>query len=204
MTALPFSAALIVGVGPGIGASVGRALAGAGLKVCLAARDAEKLAPLATEIGGKAYAVDATDPASVERLFAQVDAELGTPDVVVYNASGRVRGRIADLDPEAVRRAIDVSAFGGFLAVRQAAIRMVPRGHGAILLTGATASVKGFPCHPASPWASSPCVAWRRARPANWDHRASTWPTSSSTAACAAPRARIHRIAPTAPWTPTA
>jgi NAD(P)-dependent dehydrogenase (short-subunit alcohol dehydrogenase family) len=145
MSALPFSTALILGVGPGIGASVGRALAGAGLKVGLAARNAEKLAPLAAEIGGKAYAVDATDPASVERLFAQADAELGTPDVVVYNASGRVRGRIADLDPEAVRRAIDISAFGGFLAVRQAAIRMVPRGHGAILLTGATASVKGFP-----------------------------------------------------------
>jgi NAD(P)-dependent dehydrogenase (short-subunit alcohol dehydrogenase family) len=64
--------------------------------------------------------------------------------VVVYNASGRVRGAITDLDPEEVRRAIEVSAYGGFLVVQQAAKRLLPLGKGAILLTGATASVKGF------------------------------------------------------------
>jgi len=145
MTALPYRTALIVGAGPGISASVGRALAVAGLKVGLAARNVEKLAPLAAEIRAKTFALDAADPAAVARLFAQADADLGAPDVVVYNASGRVRGRIAELKPEAVRRAIDVSAFGGFLVTQQAAIRMVPNRHGAILLTGATASVKGFP-----------------------------------------------------------
>jgi NAD(P)-dependent dehydrogenase (short-subunit alcohol dehydrogenase family) len=145
MTDIPYSTALIVGAGPGISASVGRALANAGLKVGLAARNAEKLAPLAAEIDAKTFSVDAADPAAVASLFEQADAELGPPDVVVYNAGARVRGRIAELDPEAVRRAIEVSAFGGFLVTQQAAIRMIPNNHGAILLTGATASIKGFP-----------------------------------------------------------
>jgi NAD(P)-dependent dehydrogenase (short-subunit alcohol dehydrogenase family) len=90
------------------------------------------------------FAVDATDPASVAELFAAVEARIGVPEVVVYNASGRARGAIANLDPEDVRAAIEVSAFGGFLVVQQAAKHLLPLGKGAILLTGATASVKGF------------------------------------------------------------
>jgi len=144
MTDIKYRTALIVGAGSGISASVARALAGAGLKIGLAARDAEKLAPLAREIGAKAYSVDATSPSAVAHLFEQADADLGEPDVVVYNASGRVRGPLTELDPDAVRRAIEVSAFGGFLVTQQAAIRMAPKHHGAILLTGASASVKGF------------------------------------------------------------
>ena len=144
MTKIAYKTALIVGAGPGISASVARALAGAGLKIGLAARNAEKLRPLAEEIGAKAYSVDATSPAAVAGLFKQADADLGEPDVVVYNASGRVRGALTELDPDAVRRAIEVSAFGGFLATQQAAIRMAPKRHGAILFTGASASVKGF------------------------------------------------------------
>ncbi len=79
------------------------------------------------------------------RLFQEVEAEIGEPEVVLYNASGRLRGPIVELAPNGVREALQVSAFGGFLVVQQAARRMLPRGHGAILLTGATASVKGFP-----------------------------------------------------------
>jgi NAD(P)-dependent dehydrogenase (short-subunit alcohol dehydrogenase family) len=145
MSDIPYRTALIVGAGPGISASVARALAGAGLKIGLAARNAEKLKPLADAVGAKTYSVDATSPAAVARLFEQADADLGQPDVVIYNASGRVRGPLTELDPEAVRRAIEVSAFGGFLVTQQAAIRMAPKRHGAILLTGASASVKGFP-----------------------------------------------------------
>jgi NAD(P)-dependent dehydrogenase (short-subunit alcohol dehydrogenase family) len=145
MTDIPHRTALIVGAGPGVSASLARALTAAGLKVGLAARDVEKLAPLAAETGALTFAADAADPASVARLFAQADERLGEPDVVIYNPSARVRGRIAEIDPEQVRRAIEVSAFGGFLVTQQAAIRMTPRGKGAILLTGATASVKGFP-----------------------------------------------------------
>ncbi|MDQ0475293.1 SDR family NAD(P)-dependent oxidoreductase [Labrys wisconsinensis] len=144
MSGIPYTTALIVGAGPGISAAVARALAGAGVKVALAARNVAKLDALAAEIGGKTFAADAAAPDSVARLFADVDASLGPPDLVLYNASARVRGAIVDLDPLEVRGAIEVSAFGGFLAVQQAARRMLPNRHGAILLTGATASVKGF------------------------------------------------------------
>nr|WP_321986436.1 SDR family NAD(P)-dependent oxidoreductase [uncultured Lichenicoccus sp.] len=145
MSTLPYRTALIVGAGPGISASVARQLAAAGLKVGLASRSIDKLAPLAAELDAARYAVDAGDPAAVANLFERVDAELGAPDLVLYNASGRVRGPIAELDPEAVRQAIEVSAFGGFLVVQQAVRRMLPARHGAILLTGASASVKGYP-----------------------------------------------------------
>jgi NAD(P)-dependent dehydrogenase (short-subunit alcohol dehydrogenase family) len=108
-------------------------------------RDAGKLEALAAEIDGPAFAADAADPASVAKLFDAAEARLGPVDVVVYNAAARARGPLAELDPAEVERAIAVSAFGGFLAVQQAARRMAPRGAGAILLTGAAASVKGFP-----------------------------------------------------------
>jgi NAD(P)-dependent dehydrogenase (short-subunit alcohol dehydrogenase family) len=145
MTDIPYGSALIVGAGPGISASLARALGKAGLKVALAARNTDKLADLAADTGAGLFAADASDPAAVARLFEQVDAAIGPPEVVVFNASARVRGGIRDLDPEAVRRAVEVSAFAGFLVAQQAAIRMVPRGKGAILLTGASASVKGYP-----------------------------------------------------------
>ena len=144
MPDLPYSTALIVGAGPGISASVARSLRSAGLTVGLAARNVEKLAPLAAEIGAATFAADAAAPDAVARLFDEADAKLGVPDLVIYNPSARVRGRIVDIDAEAVRRAIDISAFGGFLVVQQAARRMEPKQHGAILLTGATASTKGF------------------------------------------------------------
>ncbi len=138
--------ALIVGAGAGLSASLARLLAAEGLKIGLAARDSEKLAELAAETGAAVAAADASDPAQVARLFETMDAALGgPPDVVVYNASGRMRGPITELDPEAVRRAVEVSAFGGFLVGREAARRMVPKGAGAILFTGASASVKGYP-----------------------------------------------------------
>jgi NAD(P)-dependent dehydrogenase (short-subunit alcohol dehydrogenase family) len=144
MADIPYSTALIVGAGPGISASVARALSAAGLKVGLAARDADKLTPLAAEIGAATFAADAADPDAVARLFDEAEAKIGTPDLVIYNSSARVRGRIVDIDALEVRRAIEISAFGGFLVTQQAARRMVPKQHGAILLTGATASTKGF------------------------------------------------------------
>jgi NAD(P)-dependent dehydrogenase (short-subunit alcohol dehydrogenase family) len=145
MTAIPYQTALIVGAGSGISASVARGLAAAGLKVGLAARNIDKLGPLASETGAERFAVDASDPAAVARLFEVMDSRLGTPDVVLYNASARAHGPIAEIDPEAVRKAIEISAFGGFLVIQQAARRMIPQGHGALLLTGASASVKGYP-----------------------------------------------------------
>ncbi|OCJ17595.1 oxidoreductase [Rhizobium sp. AC44/96] len=144
MTDFPYSTALIVGAGSGVSASLARLLAARGVKVALAARNVDKLAALAAETGAKTFATDAAQPASVAALFEQVTEEIGEPDVVVYNASGRVRGPLTELDPKEVEQALAVGAFGGFLVSQQAAKRMVPRGRGAILFTGATASIKGF------------------------------------------------------------
>lgn len=144
MTEIPYRTALIIGTGPGISASLTRQLSKLGLKVGVAARNTAKLADLVAETGARSFAVGAADPAAMTRLFDEADAKLGVPDLVVYNASGRLRGPLVELDPLAVKQAIEVSAFGAFLAVQQAAKRMLPKGHGAILLTGATAGVKGF------------------------------------------------------------
>jgi NAD(P)-dependent dehydrogenase (short-subunit alcohol dehydrogenase family) len=144
MSQFPYRAALIVGVGSGISASLARALASLGVRVGLAARNVEKLAPLIAETGASAFAADATDAKAVENLFERATAAIGEPDVVVYNASLRAQGPLAELDAAAVQKAIAVSAFGGFLVAQQAAKRMIPNARGAILLTGATASLKGF------------------------------------------------------------
>lgn len=132
--------ALIVGAGAGLSAAFARALAGAGWQVALAARRPDKLAALAAELGAAVHACDATEPAEVAALFAAV----GTLDLVHYNPSFRVRGPITTLDPEAVRRSLAVTAFGGFLVAQAAARQFLPRNAGAIVLTGASASVKGF------------------------------------------------------------
>jgi len=145
MTDIPYRNALVVGAGVGISAAFARAVASAGLKVGLAARNVEKLAPLAAEIGAETFAVDASDPEAVARLFTAADEQLGEPEIVLFNASARAHGPVAEIEPEAVRRAIEISAFGGYLTVREAARRMIPKGYGAILLTGASASVKGYP-----------------------------------------------------------
>ena len=143
-TALDLRTAFIVGAGPGLSASLARLLRREGLQVALGARNVGKLEGLAAETGALAVAADAADQRSVSAAFRLVEERLGAPDVVIYNASGRVRGPIAELDPGAVRAALEVTAFGGFLVAREAVSRMLPRGAGAILFTGASASVKGY------------------------------------------------------------
>lgn len=137
--------ALIVGAGAGLSASLARRFAAEDIQVAIAARNTDKLAGLVEETGAKAYGCDASDPASVAGLFTAVTSDLGEPDIVVYNASNRVRGPVTELDPDAVLTAIKISCFGGFLVAQQAAKQMVPRGDGAIFLTGASAGVKGYP-----------------------------------------------------------
>ena len=136
--------ALIVGVGAGLSASLARLFARHGIRVALAARSIEKLGVLCTETGARAFACDATKVDEVERLFGLVEREIGTPDVVVYNPSARARGPFLDLVPAEVANSIAVSAFGGFLVAQEAVKRMLPNKHGAILFTGASASVKGY------------------------------------------------------------
>jgi NAD(P)-dependent dehydrogenase (short-subunit alcohol dehydrogenase family) len=135
---------LIVGAGSGLSASLARLFSKNGMKVALAARSTEKLSALAAATGAAIFACDATRRTDVEKLFAELEGKLGAPDVVVYNASFRTRGPFVDLDPTDVEKAIAVSAFGGFLVAQQAARRMLPKEQGAILFTGASASVKGY------------------------------------------------------------
>jgi NAD(P)-dependent dehydrogenase (short-subunit alcohol dehydrogenase family) len=140
----PFSSALIVGAGSGLSASLARLLKRYGMEVALAARNPAKLKPLQDETGAAAFACDATDRRQVQTLFEEASAKNGEPDVVVYNAGGHLRGPLIDLDPAGVERLLSV-AFGGFLVAQEAARRMLPKGRGAILFTGASASVKGYP-----------------------------------------------------------
>jgi NAD(P)-dependent dehydrogenase (short-subunit alcohol dehydrogenase family) len=136
--------ALIVGAGSGLSAALARLFAREKMRVALAARRTDKLAPLIAETGARAFRCDASKRAEVEALFATLDAELGTPDIVVYNPSARARGAITELDPAEVEKTLIVSCFGGFLVAQAAAKRMLQRGSGTILFTGASASVKGY------------------------------------------------------------
>jgi NAD(P)-dependent dehydrogenase (short-subunit alcohol dehydrogenase family) len=136
--------ALIVGAGSGLSASLARLFSREGMRVAIAARNTANLASLSAETGAQSFACDAVDPDQVARLFDDVESRLGMPDVVVYNASGRLRGSLIELVPAEVEHALRVSAFGGFLVAQQAVRRMLPKRSGAILFTGASASVKGY------------------------------------------------------------
>lgn len=137
--------ALIVGAGSGISASFARCLQREGYTVALAARTPEHVKDFAAKINATTHTCDATQPEQVAKLFADLDKTDIELDVVLYNASARAHGPITELDPAAVASSLAISAYGGFLVGQQAAKRMVPRGKGAILFTGASASVKGYP-----------------------------------------------------------
>jgi NAD(P)-dependent dehydrogenase (short-subunit alcohol dehydrogenase family) len=141
---MDYRRALIVGAGEGLSASLARRFAREGMQVALASRSPARLAALCAETGAHAFACDASDAAQVRKLFLSLD-ETGEPDVVVYNPSYRVRGPVAELEPADVEKALAVCAFGAFLVAQQAARRMLTKKHGAILLTGASAGIKGYP-----------------------------------------------------------
>ena len=136
--------ALIVGAGAGLSASLARRLRHDGAEVALAARNVEKLGGLVREIGARAYRCDASRREDVTALFEALDREKGALDLVIYNPSQRTRGPFIELDPVAVERTLMVTAYGGFLVGQAAARRMLQQGHGSILFTGASASVKGY------------------------------------------------------------
>ena len=135
--------ALIVGVGPGLGAALARRFAQGGLAVAVAARRVDALSELAREIGGRAYACDATEEDSVSQLFAAVERDLGRPTVVVYNAGAFSPGSVLEIDAAEFERCWRALCLGGFLVGQRAARGMVEAGRGTILLTGATASLRG-------------------------------------------------------------
>ena len=129
--------ALIVGAGSGLSGALARLCAAQGMRVALAARNTDKLKAFK---GASLHACDASDPSQVRKLFESVE----TPDMVVYNASYRVRGPLTSLQPEEVHRTLMVTAYGGFLVAQAAAKRMLERGRGSLFFTGASASVKGY------------------------------------------------------------
>ncbi|MGH6854764.1 MAG: SDR family NAD(P)-dependent oxidoreductase [Aestuariivirga sp.] len=140
-----YSKALIVGSGSGLSASLARLLSREGFSVALAARNTEKLSGICRETGSRAFSCDASEPDQVRSLFAEVERAMGAPDVVIYNASARSRGPLISLDPADVEKALRVSAYGGFLVAQQAVQRMIQQSFGAVIFTGASASVKGYP-----------------------------------------------------------
>jgi NAD(P)-dependent dehydrogenase (short-subunit alcohol dehydrogenase family) len=144
MEPVRYERALIVGAGQGLSASLARLFSREGMRVALASRNPDSLAALSVETGARTFFCDVVDAAAVRQLFSDVDKALGEPDVVVYNPSARARGPIAGLDPAEVERALAVCAFGGFLVAQQAARRMLAKKRGAILFTGASASIKGY------------------------------------------------------------
>ena len=139
-----FTTALIVGAGHGLSASLARLFSREGMRVAVAARNVEKLAALREQTGACAFACEAVEPDQVARLFEDVERQIGNPEVVVYNASARARGPLVDLVPADVESALAVGAFGGFLVAQQAARRMLPKGAGAILLTGRVGEREGL------------------------------------------------------------
>jgi NAD(P)-dependent dehydrogenase (short-subunit alcohol dehydrogenase family) len=139
-----YKTVLIVGSGHGLSASLARLLTQSQLSVALAARSPEKLRGLCAETGASAFACDAQDQVQVGRLFEAVEEKFGPPEVIIYNASARTRGPLTTLDPDEVRRTLLVSAFGAFLVAQRAVPAMLGKGSGAILFTGASASVKGY------------------------------------------------------------
>ena len=138
--------AVIVGVGHGLSASLARALA-PDYRLVLAARRAEKLADLCADTGADAVGLDASDAKGMAALFDGLDV---APRVAIYNPSARLRGPLVELDPDGVREAMEVTAYGAFLMGQAAARRMLAAEmfggrRGTILFTGASAGVKGFP-----------------------------------------------------------
>jgi len=140
--------AAVLGVGPGLGTAIARRFAKEGFAVALMSRREESAAEARREIedaGGAALIVstDATDPASVEAAFGRVREELGNPEVFVYNAGAFQMGGILEIEPEKFDECFRANCAGAFYAVRQVLPAMVEAGSGTVLLTGASAALRG-------------------------------------------------------------
>ena len=136
---------LIVGAGSGLSASLARLFYSEGMKVVLAARNINKLENLKKEINGETFSCDSSDIESVKNLFTETDKTVGTPNLVIYNASSRPKkASIVDMDAIDAQTAINITCFGAFLVAQEASKRMIKRKNGSIFFTGATAGIKGF------------------------------------------------------------
>ena len=139
---------LVVGAGPGLGSAVAHRFSEAGMTVAVSTRTQKTVDDLAGQInrsGGTStgYVADATDEDAVISLFDQVERDLGSLDVVVYNAGAFTRSSVIETSAEVFENCWKIGCFGGFLVAREAARRMLPRKQGTILITGATAALRG-------------------------------------------------------------
>jgi len=135
--------AIVVGVGPGLGAALCRRFVRDGLLVAAVARDKDRVTTLAKEVGARPYPADTTDEKAVQDLFAAVQRDFGDPALVVYNAGAFLPKAVADTEVAEFERCWRIGCLGGFLVGRAAARAMLPKGRGTILFTGATASLRG-------------------------------------------------------------
>ncbi len=140
--------ALVAGVGDGLGGAVARRFARGGYHTVLVARSAERLARIAADIeagGGRgiAYVADLREESAVGKLFDDVEAQIGPIGVAVFNTGANYRASILDTPADMFEKVWRLGCFAGFLVGREVARRMVPRGRGTIIFTGATASVRG-------------------------------------------------------------
>ncbi|MEM7436463.1 MAG: SDR family NAD(P)-dependent oxidoreductase [Myxococcota bacterium] len=139
--------AIVVGAGTGTGAEIAKRFARGGYNVAVARRSAEALEPLVSEIEAagsvaRAFGLDASDEGGIETMFAEVERDLGAVDVAVFNAAGFTMSAVVDTTKEDFELMWRASSLGGFLVGREAARKMLPRGRGTILFTGATAAMK--------------------------------------------------------------
>ena len=140
--------ALIAGVGDGLGGAIARRFAREGYATVLVARSAERLARIADDIeagGGRGvvYVADLREETAVSKLFEDVEKELGPISLVVFNAGANYRNSILDTPADMFEKVWRLTCYAGFLVGREAARHMVPRGHGTLIFTGATASLRG-------------------------------------------------------------
>ena len=141
--------AVIVGAGGGLGAGLARRFASAGMEAAMASRNPRNAGALARDVaaatggGAHGYACDATDESDVAALFAQVEGELGEPDLVVCNASGFLMKSVLDIEVDELVAQWRTTCLGAFIVGREAARRMAARGRGTLIFTGATACYKG-------------------------------------------------------------
>jgi NAD(P)-dependent dehydrogenase (short-subunit alcohol dehydrogenase family) len=142
--------AIVVGVGPGLGAALVRRFAQGGHAVAMVARSREFMEGLAAEVkaaGGRTLAVtaDVGDAPGIARAFETVRSKLGAPEVLLYNAGSGNWGTITEITPEQYEESWRTNAYGAFLCAKQAVTEMIKNKRGVMLFTGATAGIKAGP-----------------------------------------------------------
>ena len=174
----------VVGAGDFIGSEIAKKFAAEGFAVFAGRRNGEKLAPLATAIekaGGTVFTrpLDARKEAEVTEFLQDADAHAPL-EVCVFNIGANVNYPLLETTERVFRKVWEMACYSGFLAGREAARLMLPRGRGHIFFTGATASLRGAPAMRPSPARNSACARWRKPRHGNWDPRTFTSRISSS------------------------